>query len=175
LKIAITGTPGTGKSSVCKILKEHYPVVDLNELIEEERLYTGVDEKRKTKIVDIDTLIEHVTHLNLKNTIVFDGHLAHYLPVDIVVVLRTSPSELRRRLGKQGFSEAKIRENIEAEALDVVLVEAIERNNNVYEIDTSGKEVEEVAECIMEIIKDPDKHRDKYKPGSVDWSGEVFE
>ncbi|MDI6888973.1 MAG: adenylate kinase family protein [Methanocellales archaeon] len=174
MKIAITGTPGTGKSSVCKILKRHYPVIDLNKLIEKKKLYTGVDKERGSKIVDIGALIEHVTHLNLKNTIVFDGHIAHYLPVDIVIVLRASPSELRRRLDKQGFSEAKIKENVEAEALDVILVEAVERSDNVYEIDTSGKEVEEVAECVMEIIKDPNKHRDRYKTGSVDWSEEVF-
>lgn len=174
MKIAITGTPGTGKSSVCERLKKRYPVIDLNKLIEDEKLYTGMDKERKTKIVDIDALVEHVAHLDIENTTVFEGHLAHYSPVDIVIVLRTSPSELRKRLSKKGFSEAKVKENVEAEALDVILVEAVERSDNVYEIDTSSKEVEEVAERIIDIIESPEKYKDMYKPGGVDWSEEVF-
>jgi len=174
LKIAITGTPGTGKTSVCRILKKRYPVIDLNKLIEDEKLYTGMDKERKTKIVDMDVLVEHVVNLGLENTTIFEGHLAHYLPVDIVIVLRASPSELRKRLNKKGFSEAKVKENVEAEALDVILVEAVERSDNVYEIDTSSKEVEEVVERIIDIIEAPEKYKDMYKPGGVDWSEEVF-
>jgi len=174
LKIAITGTPGTGKSSVCERLKKRYPVIDLNELIENEKLYSGMDKERKAKIVDIDALIEHAAHLDIEGITIFEGHLAHYLPVDIVIVLRASPSELRKRLGKKGFSEAKAKENIEAEALDVILVEAVERSDNVYEIDTSSKDIEEVAEYIIDIIEAPEKYKNRYKPGSVDWSGEVF-
>ena len=174
MKIGITGTPGTGKSAVCKILKKYYPVIDLNQLIKEKKLYTSKDHQRNTLITDIDALVKYVlnyvAYWDVKNTAICEGHLAHYLPLDLVIVLRASPSDLRRRLSKEGFDEAKIKENVEAEALDVILVEALERNDNVYEIDTSEKSVAEVANCIMEIINGSNK----YCPGSIDWSKEVF-
>ncbi|MDI6640132.1 MAG: adenylate kinase family protein [Methanocellales archaeon] len=170
MKIGITGTPGTGKSSVCKILKKYYPVIELEQLIKEKKLYTRKDRQRDTFVADIDALVSYVSHYVTHPTAILGGHLAHYLPLDLVIVLRASPSELRRRLSKEGFDEAKIKENVEAEALDVILVEALERNDNVHEIDTSERDVAEVANCIMEIINGSDE----YKPGSIDWSEEVF-
>jgi len=174
LKVGITGTPGTGKSAVCEIIQKYYPVIDLNRLIEEKKFYTEKDRERNTLVTDTDALAKYVLnyskHWDVQQTTIFEGHLAHYLPLDMVIVLRASPSELRRRLSKKGFGEAKIKENIEAEALDVILVEALERHENVHEIDTSEKDVNEVVNCIVEIINGSDK----YHPGSIDWNGELF-
>ncbi|MDD3421631.1 MAG: adenylate kinase family protein [Methanocellales archaeon] len=172
MKVGITGTPGTGKSAVCEILQKYYPVIDLNQLIEEKKFYTEKDRERNTLVADTDALVKYVLNYSkgVKQTAIFEGHLAHYLPLDLVIVLRASPSELRRRLSKKGFDEAKIKENVEAEALDVILIEALERHENVHEIDTSEKDVTEVVNCIVEIINGSDK----YRPGSIDWSGELF-
>ena len=174
MKVGITGTPGTGKSAVCKILKKYYPVIDLNQLIKDKKLYTRKDQERNTLITDTDALVKYVLHYvkywDVKNTTIFEGHLAHYLPLDLVIVLRTSPYDLRIRLRKKGFDDAKIKENVEAEALDVILVEAIERNDNVHEIDTSEKGVDEIAICVIEILNGSEN----YRPGSIDWSEEVF-
>lgn len=172
MKVAITGTPGTGKSSVCSMLKstQNYNIIHLNQLIDEKKLYTGIDSKRNALNVDIDALVDYVKHVPIKGTTIFEGHLAHHLPVDTVIVLRASPSKLRKRLASKGFSALKIQENVEAEALDVILVEAVEMNDRVHEIDTSERSIEEVAKCVIEIIEGTDK----YKPGSLDWSEEVF-
>ncbi len=174
MKVGITGTPGTGKSAVCEILQKYYSVIDLNQLIEEKKFYTKKDRQRNTLVTDTDALVKyvlnHLKYWSVKQTTIFEGHLVHYLPLDMVIVLRASPSELRRRLSKKGFDEAKIKENVEAEALDVILVEALERHDDVHEIDTSEKDVNEVVNCIVEIINGSDK----YRPGSIDWSGEVF-
>ncbi|NYT00560.1 MAG: AAA family ATPase, partial [Methanocellales archaeon] len=125
MKIGITGTPGTGKSAVCKILKKYYPVINLNQIIKDKKLYTGEDQQRNTLITDTDELIKYlsnyVKYWDVKKKTIFEGHLAHYLPLDVCIVLRTSPYELRIRLIKKGFDDAKINENVEAEALDVIL------------------------------------------------------
>ena len=47
--------------------------------------------------------------------------------------------ELEMRLKSRGYSEEKIKENIEAEALDVILVEAFEWCKKVFEVNTTGK------------------------------------
>ncbi|HID27123.1 MAG TPA: adenylate kinase [Methanosarcinales archaeon] len=174
----ITGTPGTGKTSACKLLKKciPYPVIPLNELIKKHQLYIGKDEERDSLIVDIDTLKLQISSiLDVNKNIVIESHLSHYVS-DIAIVLRTSPKELKKRLSLKRYSDAKIKENIEAEALDIILVEALELCNKVYEINTTNMTVEEVCNAIKEIIWNVHSPYldEKYKYGLIDWSEEVF-
>ncbi|MBC7115296.1 MAG: adenylate kinase [Archaeoglobi archaeon] len=170
--IGITGTPGTGKSTAAEILrKKGWRVLNLNEYIEKKGLFEDFDELRESWVVDEEKLREHFLSIGEegKNLIV-EGHLSHFLPCEKVIVLRAHPKELERRLRKKGYDERKIRENIEAEALDVILVEALENCEEVHEIDTTSKTPEEVAELIEEIIRG----RVALPPGKIDWSEEVF-
>jgi adenylate kinase len=77
------------------------------------------------------------------------------------------------RLKSRGYSEEKVRENIEAEALDVILVEAFEWCKKVFEIDTTGKGIEETGQDIEKIIdhilSGSEEELSEYKPGSIDW------
>jgi len=83
---------------------------------------------------------------------ILEGHLSHHLAL-VAVVLRLNPKELSRRLSNRGYPPAKIRENVEAEALDVILVEAVERCQRVYEVDTTGLLPEEVADLVAKAIR----------------------
>ena len=57
MKIALTGTPGTGKTSVSKVLeKRKLKVIDLNKLAIEKDFIIGYDKKRDSKIIDINRL-----------------------------------------------------------------------------------------------------------------------
>jgi len=165
--IGITGTPGTGKTSASALLED---VLDLNELIKREGLYSGIDKKRDSLIADMDAVYDRVQEIADGRDIVIEGHLSHHVS-DVAIVLRTSPDELERRLSERGYSEAKIQENVEAETIDVILVEAVEWCDKVFEIDTTYKTVEEVADTIREILDGIDSKVmiDKYEPGSVDW------
>ena len=71
----------------------------------------------------------------------------------------------------RGYSGAKISENALSEAVDVILVEAVDWCDRVYEIDTTGKTVKEVADAIRGILDAIDHgiEIDGYEPGSVDW------
>ncbi len=54
---AITGTPGTGKTSISKELRSRgYSVIDMNEHIREHGLLRQFDEERNTYEVDLDEL-----------------------------------------------------------------------------------------------------------------------
>ncbi len=175
--IGLTGTPGTGKTSVSKFLerKKHWKVIHLNEMIKEEHLYTEIDEKRDAVIADMELVgqrLEEIIGGKENEVIILESHLAHYI-ADIVIILRVYPPELKMRLKARGYSEEKIRENIEAEALDVILVEAFEWCKKVYEINTTGKSIEETGQHIEKImdhiLSGNEEELSEYKPGSIDW------
>lgn len=173
--LAITGTPGTGKTSVCKALRLDF--VDLNKLIEDKNYYTGIDTERGSIIADLDKLNEYLRHTE-RTFLLIESHLAHLLSPDVAIVLRTNPALLTERLTQRGFPARKIKENVEAETLDVILTEAVDLCKVVYEVDTSEKSIEEVASIVREIIDaeievESGKKktlRDRYKPGTVNWT-----
>ncbi len=167
MKIALTGTPGAGKTTISNALKNDFglKVVDLNEVIRTSRYYTGWDEGRNCYVVDLEALKAHP----FADDLVLEGHISHHLPVDRVIVLRTNPAVLRGRLQKKGFSENKIRENVEAETLDVILVDALElHGNNVYEVDSTGS-VSVSAQLVWEITQGHSLER--FIVGQYDWTG----
>ena len=63
--IGLTGTPGTGKTSVSKLLekKRQWKVIHLNDLIKEEHLYTEVDEKRDAVVADMELVRSRLPEL----------------------------------------------------------------------------------------------------------------
>lgn len=166
MRIALSGTPGTGKTSVAAILPYH--VVDINSLVKG-GMNLGLDAERGCLDADMDALARHLDGLDAEETIILEGHFSHHF-ADWSIVLRLSPPALRPRLEARGYSEAKIKENLEAEALDVILVEAVQMCRRVDEIDTTGKSRADVAEMIKDIIEG----RLQLAPGQVDWLEEFF-
>ena len=177
--IGLTGTPGTGKSSVAQHLrKKGFYIVDLNALALDNNCIAGFDQTRQTKIIDIDKLNHHITNnYQSKNTVFFEGHFAHLLPcIEKVIILRCHPQELKRRLTKKGWNQKKITENVEAEILDIILCEAVElyQENDIFEIDTTKKSTTAVLTSIIEIIENVFHPLKKYKIGNIDWSEEIL-
>ncbi|MBN1455143.1 MAG: adenylate kinase family protein [Methanomicrobia archaeon] len=179
--IGITGTPGTGKTSVCR--SGAVACLDLTSVVETKGFYTGVDPDRGSLIADLERLGDYVRRKEAAangSVLVIEGHLAHLLKPAVAIVLRTHPHALVARLTRKGFSTRKIQENLEAEVLDLILAEAVELCETVYEVDTSGRSVAEVASVVRTIIAAETEEgaergrsaalRERYKPGSVDWS-----
>ncbi len=179
--VALTGTPGTGKTTVCGIMSEHsqyrkqYHIIDLNKLILNEKLYTGKDGARDTYIADMDKLEKRVkeiiSELQKGMDVIVEGHLSHLLPADAIIVLRAHPVALRKRLGKKRYSFVKVAENADAEALDVILVESSERNNKVFEINTTDMNPLAVVKSVVSIIESlkQDKIPEEFLPGKINW------
>jgi len=149
MRVALTGTPGTGKSTVAELLDTDLDVVHLNELVETERLYEDVDEQRDSKIVDVEAVREFLAD---REDVLIASHLAHLVPVDAVVVLRCRPRELKRRLLERDEPEDSAAENAESEALDLILSAAVERCDRVHEIDTTDRTPEAVAQEVEAVL-----------------------
>lgn len=168
--VALTGTPGTGKSSVAAILERRgYYVLSLDALAKEWNLITGIDQARGSLEVDIERL-DHEIRVPAKVGFLV-AHYAHRMSVNLAIVLRCHPRTLASRLRTRGWSEAKVRENVEAEAIDVITQEAADRLPFVYEIDTTEASSEETAETVLKILQGQFQG---HEAGSVDWSDEVL-
>ena len=151
MRVAVTGTPGTGKTTATDRLDTDLDVVHLNDVIKAEGFSTGVDEDRGSLVADVDAV---EGWLEGRDDIVFESHLAHHFPAERVIVLRAHPDAVVERLRERGDSDAKAYENAEAEALDVVLSEAVDRHGReaVYEIDTTDCDPDEVAAAIEAVL-----------------------
>ncbi len=168
--IIVTGTPSTGKTTLSKELakKLNFQYIDVNETIKKYKLTEGYDKKRNTKIVDVkklnNALIKEInnfkksiknkkTNKNIKNGIIIDSHLSHYLPkkyVDLCVVTKCDLNVLKKRLEKKKYNKAKIRENLDAEIFDVCLNEAKENKHNVIVMDsTKGINITSFAKKVV--------------------------
>jgi adenylate kinase len=151
-RVAVTGTPGTGKSTAAGLLADEYDVIHLNDRIKgDDDLWTERDAERDTLVADLDAVREHLGDWSG----VLDSHLAHRFDVDRVVVLRCHPETIEARLRERGEPAPTAEENAESEALDVILSEAVAEHGaeNVYEIDTTDRDPEAVADAIRAAIE----------------------
>lgn len=166
MRVAVTGTPGTGKTSAVGGMSTDLSVIHLNEVVRDRGLVTGRDESRDTDVVDLEAVRDWLAE---RDDVVIESHLAHLLSADRVVVLRCQPDVLERRLLQRGESPASAAENAEAEALDVVLAEAVERHgrDRVYEIDTTDLTPASVARELEAVVAG----RREPAAGTVDFTG----
>ncbi|WP_455391772.1 adenylate kinase family protein [[Eubacterium] cellulosolvens] len=187
MNVALTGTPGTGKSTVSKQLRnEGYQVLDVNDIALTEKFVVAYDEARATNEVDLEALNDHLQKYikemdkdgessgSSPELIILEGHLAHLLDfIELVIILRCHPAELQRRLESKSWPEQKIRENLEAEALDAITIECVNKysQDKIFEIDTTCVEPHKIMEKILDVING---RVDGYSPGKIDWSEEIL-
>lgn len=155
--IFISGTPCTGKTTVSEVLSEklNWELVKINDLAISNNLVLGIEEDKGYKIIDIDALNELLLEIiSESNNLIVEGHLSHLCSgADKLIILRCRPEILEERLILRNYSESKIRENLEAEALGVCSAESLDiYENNVYELDVTNLTVDEAALTIIDVI-----------------------
>jgi len=141
----ITGTPGTGKSLVGTELSQRgHVVVRIVDTVG--KYVIGDDKGRDTRLIDVDRWAKEFVPVDG----FVEGHFAHLLPCDRIVVLRCRPDVLKARLAQRNYNEKKIWENVQAEALDSCLIETVENffPQQILELDTT---VLDVAYCADRI------------------------
>lgn len=175
--VLITGTPGTGKTSVSKLLADqigaHY--ISLNRVARRERLHEAVDRARQTRVLDLDRtrLFFRKFLKDQKGTEIVDTHIADAVPKQYarrVIVLRCHPRVLDARLRRKGWGSSKVRENVLAEILDLCYSTAASYYGvrNVAQIDTSKLTPPDCVRKLRSMLSKQLSHR-----ANVDWLGVI--
>ncbi len=165
--ILLTGTPGTGKSTVAKALgkKLHAKVLSEKEFCQKAKVATWnaklkeweIDPKKYARAFSVFVKIFHAEFPS--KTLIIEGHVGCEirLPVSYAVVLRCNPIELGYRLAKRKYSELKIQENIFCEEMDFCLNEAKKHYSKTkkspLQVDTSTRSPAQAVQHIQKWLR----------------------
>jgi adenylate kinase len=143
MRVLITGTPGTGKSTIARFLSKSlgFECLSITDFVKERKLGSGYSQKLKTWEVEEGRLKKELeSYIRNKPNIIIEGHLSHIVSPRIsglCIVLRTGNPELFRRLKQRKYPKAKIEENIQAEIFNVCHDEAKAKGHRVLAIDAT--------------------------------------
>ena len=156
--LGVTGTPGTGKTFFAERLSKRlgYSLFNVEDFIISNGLYLGYDKERDSYILDIDRALDEFNDV-LRDGVVYEGLSLAYLVsdrFDYVIVLRCNPYILEERLKMKGFPPIKVRENLQAEILDVIVSEVYSRvsRDKVIQVDNSG-DIDEKIDKVLNILE----------------------
>ena len=170
--IAISGTPGTGKTSLCEVLADTYSVLSLQDLAEQNDCLDPVDVADGAAPIDIHLLAEKWQHEGDEITFI-DGHLSHFMDVDALVLLRCNPVELEKRLQSRDYSPAKVAANVEWELLSGTWSELLEFEISVpvLELDTTSGSPEEIRTQVLSWIENnfPSQSLEESSSHAINW------
>lgn len=149
----VTGTPGTGKSTLCGIVSERcfggaagfcagggaaaassgaatkMRHIDVGKLVRARGLHSGWDAANEAFVLDEDALCDALEPAlgSARGGVLLEAHSCDFFPerwFDRVVVLRADNTVLFDRLSARGYPQHKVAENVEAEIMQVVRDEA---------------------------------------------------
>ena len=166
MSIVITGNPGVGKHTITQEIAEklELSIIDINSIAKEAGLFEKNKDTNDVDAVKLEKILEQ--KISEKNVIV--GHLAPYVldknKIKIMIILRRNPYDLISVYKERKYTDEKSRENAGSEVLGVIAHDAMSKfQEKAFQIDTSRKSIQEVAEKVMTLISSNEGNED------VDW------
>ncbi|KAA8492744.1 Adenylate kinase isoenzyme 6-like [Porphyridium purpureum] len=166
--ILVTGTPGSGKTSLSRRIVERlgaddYSHVELSAYVRENGMTLEYDEHFDTYEIDEDRTLDALEPVQARGGMVMDHHSSDWFPerwFALVVVLHAATEVLWDRLSARGYSAHKVRENVQCEILNVVRDEAFESYPNAVilelQSDTEAQQneaVDAIARAVEQITR----------------------
>lgn len=155
MSIVITGNPGVGKHTISKEVAKNLEldILDINKIAKDEGLF---EKNQDTNDIDTRKLGKIFSEKNLEKNIIV-GHLAPYIldlqQVKIMIVLRRNPYDLITVYKDRGYTDKKSIENTGSEVLGIIVHDAKSKfQNKVFQVNSSGKSIEDVVKKVMSII-----------------------
>jgi adenylate kinase len=163
--VLITGTPGTGKSSLAERVAaavDDLKRIDVSQLAKDGDMLESFDATHDTHVIDEDKVLDHMEEHGLGGDaggVVVDYHGCDLFPerwFDLVVVLTCDNGVLYDRLQARGYSDTKIRGNVECEIFQTLIEEAKESyDEDIVKVCASDsiEDMEENEKSICEFIR----------------------
>jgi len=173
VNILVTGTPCVGKTTFSKLLEDKlseeglkdFKHIILSQLIVEKKLYKDWNKEFDVPEFDEDMVCDELETIMQKGGVILEFHSSSFFPerwFQLVVLLRTTNTQLYDRLKARGYKDNKIAENVECEIMEVTAEDVhssykpeitMELNSNTpEEMETN---VNAVANRIKEIMIGP--------------------
>ena len=154
--ILVTGTPGTGKTTLCSELAERLGLrhLQVGDIVRQESAHEGWDEEHESYILDEDKLVDAMEPMLEPGGAIVDHHGCDFFPerwFHLVLVLRTDNTVLYDRLVRRGYKQAKLTENVECEIMQVLLEEAREAYPSEITHELSSNTVVDLEQNIDRI------------------------
>lgn len=127
--VMITGTPGVGKSRICKQLSEMTGLewIEISKLAIEYNCLEEYDEEYQCPVLDEDKLMDGLEENMCVGGNIVDYHSCDFFPerwFDVVFVLRTNNTILYDRLVNRGYQGKKLEGNMDCEIAQTILEDA---------------------------------------------------
>ena len=142
--IIVSGSVCTGKTILAKAIAAElgFRYINGNDVIKKYNLTEGFDDRRECQVVDEDKFAAKLVEIIKSSSggIVIDSHMSHFIPsenVDKCIITKCDLKVLKLRLRERGYDEAKVRENLEAEIMDVCFNEAEDLDHDIIVINTT--------------------------------------